>query len=110
MKEVVCNVMFFGTLVAIIVYFVVGIRGYKKLLHDRDKALRDFDEAIKPGVRLVQKELARPLDPFIKWTPTYLKVEDVRVNTEGDKWVLVFDGITSRTMEMSVLYEMYELL
>lgn len=103
-------IVFLGAIIALIAYFIVGIRGFEKLLHDREIALLAFEEAIKPGVRLVEKDSVRPIDPFVKWTPTYLKVEEVRTNTMGEKWVLVFDGLTSKTMQMTVLYERYELL
>lgn len=99
-----------GAIVVFIVCFIVGVRDLKKSLHEGDKAILAFEEAIKPGVRLVEKDTERPLDPFVKWTPTYLKVEEVRTNTMGEKWVLVFDGLTSKTMQMAVLYECYELL
>lgn len=110
MEDVITSVVLLGVRVALIAYFIVGIRGFKKLLHDRNAAFLAFEEAIKPGVRLVEKDTERPIDPFMKWTPTYLKVEEVRTNTMGEKWALVFDGLTSKTMQMAVLYERYELL
>lgn len=110
MEDVITSIVLLGVIVALIAYFIVGIRGFKKLLHDRKAAFLAFEEAIKPGVRLVEKDTERPIDPFVKWTPTYLKVEEVRTNTMGEKWVLVFDGLTSKTMQMTVLYDRYELL
>lgn len=110
MEDLISIILICGVIVALMAYFIVGVRGYKKLLHDRKTAFLAFEEAIKPGVRLVEKDSERPIDPFVKWTPTYLKVEEVRTNTMGKKWVLVFDGLTSKTMQITVLYESYELL
>lgn len=110
MEDLIFIIVFWGVIVALIAYFIVAVRGFKKLLHDRETAFLAFEEAIKPGVRLVEKDTERPIDPFVKWTPTYLKVEEVRTNTMGEKWVLVFDGLTSKTMQMTVLYGRYELL
>ena len=110
MEDLIFIILFWVVIIAFIAYFIVGIRGFKKLLHDRETAILAFEEAIKPGVRLVEKDSVRPIDPFVKWTPTYLKVEEVRTNTMGEKWVLVFDGLTSKTMQMTVLYESYEIL
>lgn len=110
MEDVVIIVVFFGATVAFVIYFVLDCLNFKKMIKEEDMALRRFEAAIKPGVRLVEKDLEMPIDPFMKWTPTYLKVEEVRTNTMGEKWVLVFDGLTSKTMQMTVLYERYELL
>ena len=101
MEDVVIVVVFFCATVCL---------NFKKMIKEEDMALRRFEAAIKPGVRLVEKDLEMPIDPFMKWTPTYLKVEEVRTNKMGDKWVLVFDGLTSKTMQMTVLYKRYELL
>ena len=110
MEDVVIVVVFFCATVAVVIYFVLDCLNFKKMIKEEDMAFRRFEAAIKPGVRLVEKDSVRPIDPFVKWTPTYLKVEEVRTNTMGEKWVLVFDGLTSKTMQMTVLYERYELL
>lgn len=110
MEDVVIVVVFFCATVAVVIYFVLDCINIKKMIKEEDMARRRFEAAIKPGITLAPKESERPLDPFVKWTPVYLKVKEVRTNTMGDKWVLVFDGLTSKTMQMAVLYERYELL